>query len=296
MLKLTDSEKLMYDVMTVLERRGIPVVYKGAMVTKLILQENHFDDFARETQDIDASWAGASNPPMEQLTDMLNRAVAKLELTAVVKREYSEQKSAGLSIIDADGNEKLSIDIDMRRTIDSRIYRHGDVAFMGATPGNVISDKISAISTDKVFRRAKDLIDLYALAHCVAVKTADIRAIWEREGRVIGSFDAFRTRPGDLKHAYEKLRRLTVKPDFNEIHGYLTRFLTPFIDVREAELVWRSGLGDWGDDKNLNELTAERIKQPDFLGHLHGIKAKTGKENADNPKPSKQHGKSDTDR
>jgi hypothetical protein len=43
--KLTDSEKLMYDVMGAIANGNVPVVYKGAMITKLILQENHFDDF-----------------------------------------------------------------------------------------------------------------------------------------------------------------------------------------------------------------------------------------------------------
>jgi hypothetical protein len=295
MLKLTGSEKLMYDVIAALENGGVPVVYKGAMITKLILNENHFDDFARETQDIDASWAGASNPPMEQLADMLNRAVAKLELAAIVKRAYGGQKSAGFIIVDAGGNEKLSIDIDMRRAIDSCTYQYGNVTFMGATPGNVIADKISAISTDKVFRRAKDLIDLYALAHCVTIKTADIRAIWERESRAIESFDAFRNRLDDLKHAYKMLRRLTAKPDFDKLYGYLTHFLAPFIEAREADLVWSSGLGDWADDKARNNPTAKNARQPDFIGHLHGLKAKADKENTNNHQPPKQHDKSDTE-
>ena len=84
--KLTDSEKLMYDVMGAIANGSVPILYKGAMIIKLILQENNFDDFTRETQDIDASWAGVHSPSMEQLTDMLNFALTRLELSAVVKR------------------------------------------------------------------------------------------------------------------------------------------------------------------------------------------------------------------
>jgi hypothetical protein len=199
MNKLTDSEKLMYDVMGAIANGNVPVIYKGAMITKLILQENGFDDFARETTDIDASWVGASSPPMEQLTAMLNDVLSALGLKALVKREYSEKMSAGFNIIDSDGVEKLSIDIDMRATINSRTYQYGNTTFLGATPDNVIADKISVVSSDKIFRRAKDLIDLYALSHCVTVKTADIRAIWERENRVPGVFDAFRNRQDELR-------------------------------------------------------------------------------------------------
>lgn len=149
MNKLTEQEKLMYDVMGAIAGGDVPVVYKGAMITKLILQENEFDDFVRETQDIDASWAGGNPPPMEQLTAMLNRALSELGLTAEVKREYAEKMSAGFKILDKYGDAKMSIDIDMRAAVDSRAYRYGNVTFRGVTPDNVIADKISVVSSDK---------------------------------------------------------------------------------------------------------------------------------------------------
>ena len=75
MNRLSDSEKLMYEVMGAIASGSVPVVYKGAMVTKLILKEHNFVDFVRETQDIDASWASAKLPLMKQLTTMLNNAL-----------------------------------------------------------------------------------------------------------------------------------------------------------------------------------------------------------------------------
>jgi hypothetical protein len=243
--RLTDSEKLMYDVMGTLANSSMPVVYKDAMITKLILRENHFDGFARETQDIDASWAGISLPSMKQMTEMLNHALVGLRLSAVVKREYGEKMSAGFKIIDEDGDIKLSIDIDMRAALDSRMYEYHNVKFQGVTPDNVISDKISVISTDKVFRRTKDLIDIYALAHCVTVKTDNVRRIWKRENRIIGTFDAFRNRQDELRHSYEKLRRVNTKPEFDLIYIYLTQFLFPFIEEKTNALVWNGSKNGW---------------------------------------------------
>jgi len=243
----TDSEKLMYDVMGAIANGSVPIIYKGAMITKLILKENNFDAFARETQDIDASWAGANLPLMEQLTDMLNCSLSGLGLSAVVKREYGEKMSAGFKIVDAKEDVKLSIDIDMRAAMDSRTYQYGNVTFQGVTPDSVIGDKISVVSSDKVFRRAKDLIDLYALAHCVSVKTDSIRGIWERESRAIGNFDAFANRRDDLGHAYEKLRRVDKKPEFDLLYGYLAKFLAPFIEAGSAALVWNNGENIWMD-------------------------------------------------
>lgn len=46
--RLTDSEKLMYEVMGAIAENSVPVIYKGAMITKLILREHDlrvFDGF-----------------------------------------------------------------------------------------------------------------------------------------------------------------------------------------------------------------------------------------------------------
>ena len=246
MIKLTEQEKRMYDVMGAVANSGVPIIYKGALVTKLILQENRFDDLVRETQDIDASWAGENPPTMELLTEMLSLALNERGLKVVAVREHGEKMSACYDIIDTTSGElAMTIDIDMRKAVDSRSYQFGSVEFQGVTPDNVIADKISAIASDRVFRRAKDLIDVYALAHCVTVKTENIRHIWAHENRVIGNFDAFKNRRDELRHSYEKLRRVSAKPEFNALYGYMASFLTPFIESKTTALVWISGENTW---------------------------------------------------
>jgi len=249
MIKLTDQEKRMYDVMGAIANSDVPVIYKGALVTKLILHENQFDDFVRETRDIDASWAGATPPPTELLTEMLNRALTGLNLQAVAVREHGENMSASYDIFDMSNNElSMTIDIDMRSAVDSRTYQFDNVTFQGVTPDNVLSDKISAASTDRVFRRAKDLIDIYALAHCVTVRIDSIHRIWELESREIGDFNAFKNRRDELQHSYEKLRRVSAKPEFDTLYDYLTSFLTPFIEIKAAKLVWDNAENSWVND------------------------------------------------
>jgi hypothetical protein len=140
MNKITNQEKLMYDVMGAIASGNVPVVYKGALIVKLILRENQFDDFTRETRDIDASWVGESPPPMGRLTDMLNRAIVSLNLKAVAAREYGESMSACYDIIEASSGELcMTIDIDMRAAVYSRMYQYGNVTFRGVTPDNVVT-------------------------------------------------------------------------------------------------------------------------------------------------------------
>ena len=240
----------MYEVMGAIANSNVPVIYKGAMITKLILSEHGFIDFTRETQDIDASWAGDSPPLMEHLTSMLNNALSGRGLTVVVKRDYSERMSAGYKIIDTDGDVKLSIDIDMRAAVDSRTYQFGNMTFQGVTPENVLADKISVIASDRVFRRAKDLIDVYALSHCISVKTTGIHGIWKRENRAVGTFDAFYNRQDELRHSYDKLRRIDTKPEFDKLYSCLLQFLKPFAEKDTVPKIWDSKNLTWNGIAN----------------------------------------------
>jgi len=249
MNKLTNSEKLMYEVMGAIANNNIPVTFKGAMITKLILREHGFVDFSRETQDIDASWVGDIHPSMDKLTSMLNNALSNLRLSAVVKRDYGEKMSAGYKIFDTDGNIKLSIDIDMRAAINSRTYQFSNVTFQGVTPDNVLADKINIIASDKVFRRVKDLIDVFALSHCVSVNSANIYKIWKRESRAIGTFDAFYNSHAELRHSYEKLRRIDAKPEFDKVYNHLSNFLRPFVEKDVKPKTWNCNDFTWDDTK-----------------------------------------------
>jgi hypothetical protein len=245
-INLTKSEELMYSVMGAVANSNIPIVYKGAMITKLILSEHGFDSFVRETQDIDASWVGDSIPSAAQMADMLNHALLPLGLIAEVKREHGIGKSAGVKVKDASTKEdRLSMDIDIRADKSVQRYKLGEVSFSGVTPNKVIADKISVIASVKVFRRAKDLIDLYALAHCVKFSKWDIYKLWASEKRSLGDFAPFLTRSDELEFAYNKLQRIEPKPDFAQIYEYLTAFLEPFITPSLTNHVWECEDGRW---------------------------------------------------
>jgi hypothetical protein len=51
MVNFTDSEKVRYFIIGTLVDHDFPLVYKGALVTKLILEENNFNEFSREKLD-----------------------------------------------------------------------------------------------------------------------------------------------------------------------------------------------------------------------------------------------------
>ena len=68
----------------------------------------------------------------------------------------------------------------------------------------MIADKLSAISTDKVFRRVKDVVDLYYISKAFDFNKADVMQTLKNSGRTLDTFHGFLHRTEDLRHAYKK--------------------------------------------------------------------------------------------
>ena len=84
----------------------------------------------------------------------------------------------------------------------------------------MIADKLSAISTEKVFRRIKDVVDLYYISKVFPFRTDEILHTLESNGRTLDSFSGFLQRKDELKHSYEKFRFTgdVRKPSFEEVY------------------------------------------------------------------------------
>ena len=244
-------EKLMYEIVGNLSISDTPIIFKGALITKLVLEENKFDSFVRPTVDIDANWVGT--PPDEnEMVSSINKAVSNvsIDLFAELTREYSANKSAGITIFDKNtGDPLVEMDISMNKFQESKLYRKGDLVIRGVLPTEILADKISVLSGSKIFRRAKDLVDIYALAHCVEVKTIEIYASHQRDGRVLGKFSEFQNRINDLSHAYQKLRGINNKPDFQTIYDFVSKFIEPFALEYKVDKIWSPQNADWNDVK-----------------------------------------------
>lgn len=101
----------------------------------------------------------------------------------------------------------------------------------------MISDKLSAISSDKVFRRVKDVIDLYYYSKVFSINKDDIMKIVERSGKPLGEFYGFLHRKEDLRHAYDRFRTQEVsKPQFDEIYDTVKSYIGSFLPSAEGEM------------------------------------------------------------
>lgn len=223
-MNLTAEEKLMYKVMKAIFDSGIPISFKGSMVLKACLLEAGYTEDTRHTVVIDANWNFDTPPSAEQMTDSLQRALdsSDIDLDVIVYRMYSEKRSAGFKLKERVTGEILfSMDIDVNRPVSpTKIYEVEGLRFRGVSPSQMIADKLSAISTDKIFRRIKDVVDLYYISRIFEFNKADIMQTLKNSGRTLDTFQGFLNRTEDLQHSYEKFRFAggVNKPPFDEVY------------------------------------------------------------------------------
>lgn len=224
-MNITAEENLMYKVMKAIYDSGIPISFKGSMVLKACLMEAGYSEETRHTVDIDANWNSDTPPSAEQMTHSLQSAIQNsgIDLDVSLYRMYGEGRSAGFELADKSTGEILfSMDIDVNRPIPpTKIYEVAGLRFRGVSPAQMIADKISAISTDTVFRRVKDVVDLYYLSKVFEFDRDAILGAVGNSGRTLDSFHGFLHRVEDLEHSYDKFRFAggVNKPTFEEVYS-----------------------------------------------------------------------------
>lgn len=243
---MTQHEIIMYGIIADISKLDTPFVFKGGLVTKLVLAENNFHTIERMTKDIDASWIGEA-PSMSELVNTINMGLDTQKYIAVAERDYTDKRSAGVSIIEKQTGDKIvSMDIDIKPVYGEKEYFIGETSIKGVLVDEIIADKICALSGNVPFRRAKDMIDIYALTQCVNVKTQNIFRAFEKTNRICGDFNTFSTRTNDMEHAYNKLNVVKGKPPFYVVYNYLQKFFTAFSKhVPEQDKIWNCKTMVW---------------------------------------------------
>lgn len=230
-MHITAEEKLMYKVMKAIYDSSIPVSFKGSMVLKACLLESGYSEDTRHTVDIDANWNSDITPTAAQMIQSLQQALknSNIDLQVELFRPYGEKQSAGFDLKEPSTGEVLfSMDVDVNRSIpQTKIYEVDGLRFRGVLPSQMIADKISAVSSDKVFRRVKDVVDLYYFSKVFDFDQKEIMLTIKNSHRTLGSFQGFLYRVDDLRHSYAKFRFEggVNKPAFDEVYDAAKTFI-----------------------------------------------------------------------
>ena len=144
-------------------------------------------------------------------------------------RMYGEGRSAGFEITDPVTDEILfTMDIDVNRPeVPTQLYEVAGLRFRGVSPVQMIADKTAAVSSVKVFRRIKDVVDLYYLSGVFEFNRNEVLQTLQNSGRQLDDFDGFLNRPDDLRHSYEKFRFNgdVNKPSFDEVYQAVKAYI-----------------------------------------------------------------------
>lgn len=230
-LNVTAEERIMYSVMKAVYDSGIPISFKGSMVLKACLFEAGFLDETRHTVDIDANWNTDTPPTAEQMVESLQRAINRggMDYEVRLYRMYGEKRSAGFELVDRNTDEILfTMDVDVNRPITpTQIYEVDGICFRGVSPLQMIADKVAVVSTDKVFRRIKDVVDLYYISKVFEFDVQNIYSTLKCSERTMGDFQGFLQRKEDLRHSYDKFRFAgdVNKPPFDAVYREVKIYL-----------------------------------------------------------------------
>lgn len=213
--------EFLYRVMEELSSAGVPIVFKGAMVLNLAIKDNNPSKVERATKDIDGDWIGKL-PTMEEMEKALKDAVLKVDssLNVQANRLFGERKSAGFKIMNENGEKIASIDLSVRQNpfCKSYISYVSGVSIKGASLSKMLADKVYAISGENVCRRIKDVLDIYVISFITKIETDELHQIWQKTGRRLGNFEAYKTQIAEMKEAYDKMKGIQNKPDFVEVY------------------------------------------------------------------------------
>ena len=248
----------MYSVMKAVYDSGIPISFKGSMVLKACLFEAGFLDETRHTVDIDANWNTDTPPTAEQMVESLQRAINRggMDYEVRLYRMYGEKRSAGFELVDRNTDEILfTMDVDVNRPITpTQIYEVDGICFRGVSPLQMIADKVAVVSTDKVFRRIKDVVDLYYISKVFEFDVQKIYSTLKCSERTMGDFQGFLQRKEDLRHSYDKFRFAggVNKPPFDAVYREVKIYLKDVLPIPQyarMTMVDEMDFGSLGEKK-----------------------------------------------
>ena len=253
---MTELENKLFKIIGVIENSNLPIIFKGALTLKAARPVSEID---RITTDIDCDWIG-SPPNLFQIEEKLNDAMAKYYPSISFKATRSYvigKRSAGFNIFE--NNILLSkIDLSIASKSPSNRYHYGEINFTGYALDNIIADKVSVLSSAKIFRRTKDFVDIYSTIVVTDLAKENILNVLSIKKRELNDFTELLNRKDELEHSYNRMKGIINKPDFQTIYDVVVDFANGFIN-EEKNLIWEHNSLKWILDNTKGEKM-ENIK------------------------------------
>ncbi len=219
-------ESFLKRVIIEISKLDAPIIFKGGLALKDILNNINPDEtIERRTIDIDGNWIGEVDS--HKVTDVLIQAVKNVDSSYSVElyRNAGENQSMGYRILDHENEVITEIDLDMKQNPFYVIAQINHVNVKYSSIEKIFADKLSVLSGPRVFRRSKDLLDVYLILKNQSIPMEKVKEILDYDKRKLGDFSTMLQNKEDVKHAYDTLKEITNKPEFEEVWKEITDFL-----------------------------------------------------------------------
>lgn len=216
MLHTDDTEELLYSIIQELSKEEVPIIFKGGLALKSLLFEVNSElDTDRKTVDIDGNWIDEYDANKIQKT--IEKAIKKIDTnyTTEIIRTYGVNRSMGINIMDGEQTIITKIDLDIKNNPFYVICTIDDVEIKYSSIEKIFADKLSSLSSEHIFRRVKDILDIYLIIQSHGINTKKINEILEYDNRTLGDFQTMLTNKELIRNSYNKLKGITNRPDFD---------------------------------------------------------------------------------
>jgi len=237
---------------------GDKMILKGGSVLISKMIENDRSDMYRKTSDIDIHcdkkelWIDF----YKNIESILNNNSLGYKYKMIHRR--SEEKGLNTSdslkfkLYDTNIDKEIEFKIDMNIKSNTIItYEYSQTLQMSTYDAlTMLSDKIVVVSSQKIYRRIKDLYDLIVLVSLYNFEYDDIlnHLGMKHQGAILENMltnNNFK----DINHAYSKYRGIQNKPDIMTVISIAQAFLQPIYnpDNVKHNITWDKEKSSWSE-------------------------------------------------
>ena len=220
----------------------------GSALMSKMFEYNRADMF-RRTTDIDLPcgskdlWLRFCNE-CEQLLNASGYARYRLLKRRSETKGLDTSDSLTFEVTLKDGRcTKFSMDMNIKSDIIVEVSFDSVLNMRTYSEYTMVSDKIVVVSSNKIYRRIKDLYDICVLASLYSFRLDKIVFILQRKHessfRSITNMLTYENMP-DIQHAYKKFSGIANKPNIIVLLDIAQRFLYPFYNGVSDGYIWNN--------------------------------------------------------
>lgn len=256
MKNMDDIYKYLVDTVNLISqsRFGNKMILKGGSVLISKMIENSRMDLYRKTTDIDIHcdkkevWIDFYTNIEAILNSNNFGYVYTLSDRRSLKKGFDTSDSLKFRLFDSNNNKSIEFKIDMNIKSNAIITcDYSPILNMTTYDAlTMLSDKIVVVSSQKIYRRIKDLYDL-----CVLLSLCDftyydvVEHIRLKHGNVKLDNMLVNENFSEIEHAFSKYDGISNKPNILTIISLAQIFLQPIYCNNQKNMLWKKEISSW---------------------------------------------------